>query len=144
MSFLSVNGTLVVQLFNFAIFFAVLYVVFLRPVAAAIGRRRQYINSLVSDYDRYQAEAASLRAQAEEIRAAARREAEHRVASVRAAASNEAAEISTGYSQKAQQTVERAQEDVRKELDEARAGESEAARGLADFMLERVIPEATG
>lgn len=67
MSFLSVNGTLVVQLFNFAIFFAVLYVVFLRPVAAAIGRRRQYINSLVSDYDRYQAEAASLRAQAEEI-----------------------------------------------------------------------------
>ncbi len=144
MSFLSVNGTLVVQLFNFAIFFAVLYVVFLRPVAAAIGRRRQYINSLVSDYDRYQAEAASLRAQAEEIRSAARREAEHRVASVRAAASNEAAEISTGYSQKAQQTVERAQEDVRKELDEARAGEPEAARGLADFMLERVIPEAAG
>ncbi|MFZ1017525.1 MAG: ATP synthase F0 subunit B [Candidatus Cybelea sp.] len=144
MSFLSVDGTLVVQLFNFAIFFAVLYVVFLRPVAAAIGRRRQYINSLVSDYDRYQAEAASLRAQAEEIRSAARREAEHRVASVRAAASNEAAEISTGYSQKAQQTVERAQEDVRKELDEARAGEPEAARGLADFMLERVIPEAAG
>lgn len=144
MSFLSVDGTLVVQLFNFAIFFAVLYVVFLRPVAAAIGRRRQYINSLVSDYDRYQAEAASLRAQAEDIRSAARREAEHRVASVRAAASNEAAEISTGYSQKAQQTVERAQEDVRKELDEARAGEPEAARGLADFMLERVIPEAAG
>ncbi|MGB6953271.1 MAG: ATP synthase F0 subunit B [Candidatus Cybelea sp.] len=142
MSFLSVNGTLVVQLFNFAIFFAVLYVVFLRPVAAAIGRRRQYINSLVSDYDRYQADAASLRAQAEEIRAAARREAEHRVASVRAAASNEAAEISTGCSQKAQQTIERAREDVRRELDEARAGEPGAARGLADFMLERVIPEA--
>ena len=144
MSFLSVDGTLVVQLFNFAIFFAVLYVVFLRPVAAAIGRRRQYINSLVSDYDRYQAEAASLRAQAEEIRAAARREAEHRVASVRAAASNEAAEISTGYSRKAQQTVEQAQTTVRNELDEARSGEPEAVRGLADFMLERVIPEATG
>jgi|ERR1700722_11077563 F0F1-type ATP synthase membrane subunit b/b' len=143
MSFLSVNGTLVVQLFNFAIFFAVLYVVFLRPVAAAIGRRRQYINSLVSDYDRYQAEAASLRAQAEEIRAAARRDAEHRVASVRATASNEAAEVSTGYSQRAQQSVEAAQATVRKELDEARAGEPGAVRGLADFMLERVIPEAS-
>jgi F0F1-type ATP synthase membrane subunit b/b' len=144
MSFLSVDGTLVVQLFNFAIFFAVLYVVFLRPVAAAIGRRRQYINSLVSDYDRYQAEAASQRAQAEEIRAAARRDAEHRVAGVRATASNEAAEISTGYSHKAQETVEQARATVRKELDEARAGEPEAVRGLADFMLERVIPEAAG
>ncbi|HEY2554123.1 MAG TPA: ATP synthase F0 subunit B [Candidatus Cybelea sp.] len=142
MSFLSVNGTLVVQLINFAIFFAVLYVVFLRPVAAAISRRRQYINSLVSDYDRYQAEAATLRAQAEEVRASARREAEHRVAAQRAAASNEAAEISTGFSQRAQQTVEQAQATVRTELEEARAGEPQAVRGLADFMLDRVIPEA--
>ncbi|HEY1882963.1 MAG TPA: ATP synthase F0 subunit B [Candidatus Cybelea sp.] len=143
MSFLSVNGTLVVQLINFAIFFAVLYVVFLRPVAAAISRRRQYINSLVSDYDRYQAEAATLRAQAEEIRAAARRDAEHRVAAQRAAASNEAAEISIGYSQRAQQAVEQAQATVRTELEEARAGEPQAVRGLADFMLDRVIPEAS-
>jgi len=39
-SFLSVDGTLVVQLINFAIFFAVLNVVFLKPVAAAIRKRR--------------------------------------------------------------------------------------------------------
>ncbi|HEY6485714.1 MAG TPA: ATP synthase F0 subunit B [Candidatus Cybelea sp.] len=143
MSFLSVNGTLVVQLVNFAIFFAVLSVVFLRPVAAAISRRRQYINSLVSDYDRYQAEATTLRAQAEEIRAGARRDAEHRVAAQRAAASNEAAGISTGYSQRAQQAVEQAQATVRTELEEARAGEPQAVRGLADFMLDRVIPEAS-
>ncbi|HEX3369908.1 MAG TPA: ATP synthase F0 subunit B [Candidatus Cybelea sp.] len=142
MSFLSVNGTLVVQLINFAIFFAVLYVVFLRPVAAAISRRRQYINSLVSDYDRYQAEAATLRAQAEEVRASARREAEHRVAAQRAAASNEAAEISTGFSQRARDAVERAQATVRTELEEARAEEPQAVQGLADFMLDRVIPEA--
>lgn len=143
MSFLTVNGTLVVQLINFAIFFAILSVVFLRPVAAAIGRRRQYINSLVSDYDRYQAEAAGLRAQAEEIRAAARRDAEQRVASQRAAASNEAAEISSGFSQRAQETVEQAQATAREELDQARTGEPKAARALADFMLERVLPEAS-
>ncbi|MGC1380730.1 MAG: ATP synthase F0 subunit B, partial [Candidatus Baltobacteraceae bacterium] len=65
MSFLSIDGTLVVQLVNFAIFFAILNVVFLRPVAAAIRKRREYINSLVTDYDRYQAEARSLREQAE-------------------------------------------------------------------------------
>ena len=73
MSFLSIDGTLVVQLINFAIFFAVLSVVFLRPVATAIARRREYINSLVSDYDRYQANAHDLRAEADGIRAAARR-----------------------------------------------------------------------
>ena len=56
MSFFSIDGrTLVVQLVNFAIFFVVLNFVFLRPVSAAIRKRREYINSLVTDYDQYQA-----------------------------------------------------------------------------------------
>jgi F-type H+-transporting ATPase subunit b len=143
MSFLSIDGTLVVQLINFAIFFVVLNVVFLRPVALAISRRRQYINSLVSDYDKYQAEASSLRAQAEGIRAAARRDAESRVAAQRARASNEAAELATGYSRRVQSIVEEAHETAQREFDEARAGESGAVQGLAVFMLERVIPEAS-
>ncbi len=142
MSFLSINGTLVVQLINFAIFFAVLNVVFLRPVATAIRRRREYINSLVSDYDQYQAEGRSLRAQAQSIRSDARREAENRVAAARAAASNEAAELSARYSQQARGIVEEAQRKAQDELEAARVGEGEAARGIADFMLERVIPEA--
>jgi F-type H+-transporting ATPase subunit b len=142
MSFLSVDGTLIVQLINFAIFFAVLNVVFLRPVATAIRRRREYINSLVSDYDRYQAEARSLRAQAESIRGDARREAENRVAAARAQASNEAAELSGSYTQQAQGIVEAAQRTARDEFEAARVGEAEAARRVADFMLERVIPEA--
>ncbi len=92
MSFLSIDGTIVIQLINFAIFFVVLNVVFLRPVGAAIRKRREYINSLVSDYDRYQAEAKSLREEAEKARAAARREAEHAIAQARAQTSNETAE----------------------------------------------------
>jgi F-type H+-transporting ATPase subunit b len=142
MSFLSVDGTLVVQLINFAIFFAVLNVVFLRPVAAAIAKRREYINSLVSDYDRYQEEARSLRAEAEGIRVAARREAEHRVAAARARASDEAAETSGRYAQQAQSIVDEAQKTAQAELQAARAGENDAVRGLAALMLERVIPEA--
>ena len=142
MSFLSIDGTLVVQLINFAIFFAVLNVVFLRPVAAAIRKRREYINSLVSDYDRYQAEARSLRAQAESIRADARREAESRIAAARAQASNEAAEISGRYAQQAREIVEQAQQSAQAEYEAARAGESEAVRRVAHFMLDRVIPEA--
>jgi F-type H+-transporting ATPase subunit b len=142
MSFLSIDGTLVVQLVNFAIFFAVLNVVFLRPVASAITRRREYIKSLVSDYDRHQAEAHALRAEADGIRAAARRDAEQRVAAARAQASNEAAELATRYSQQAHGIVEEAQRTVRGELETARAGEPEAVRQVARLMVERVVPEA--
>ncbi|MGA2759034.1 MAG: ATP synthase F0 subunit B [Candidatus Cybelea sp.] len=145
MSFLSIDWQdMVVQLINFAIFFAVLNVIFLRPVSAAIRRRREYINSLVSDYDQYQAEAKSLREQAEGVRASARLEAEQRLAAARAAGSNEAAELATQYSQRAQNTIGEAQQTAQRELDEAREGESAAARSVADFMLARVIPEATG
>ncbi len=143
MGFLSIDGTLVVQLLNFAIFFALLNVVFLRPVAAAIHKRRQYIDSLVSDYDRYQAEAHSLRAQAEEVRAAARLRAEQRVAAARAEASNEAAQLSTDYADRAQRIVEEAQQTAQAELDAARSNEGEAVLKLAGFMIDRVIPEAT-
>lgn len=140
--FLSLDGTALVQLLNFAIFFALLNLVFLRPVGRAIARRRNYINSLVSDYDAYQEQARDLREEAEGIRAAARREAEHKVAGARAAASNEAAEISSRYGQQARDTIEEAQNTARAEFEKARAGEGEAVRGLARVMLDRVIPEA--
>src|SRR5579863_1462058 len=144
MSFLAIDWQdVLVQLINFAIFFAVLNVIFLRPVSAAIRRRREYINSLVSDYDEYQAQAKSLREQAEGVRASARLDAEQRLAAARAAGSNETAELATRYSQRAANIVGEAQRTVRGELDEARAGESAAARSIADFMLVRVIPEAT-
>ncbi|HLY04062.1 MAG TPA: ATP synthase F0 subunit B [Candidatus Cybelea sp.] len=144
MSFLAIDWQdVLVQLINFAIFFAVLNVIFLRPVSAAIRRRREYINSLVSDYDEYQAQAKSLREQAEGVRASARLDAEQRLAAARAAGSNETAELATRYSQRAASIVGEAQRTVRGELDEARAGESAAARSIADFMLDRVIPEAT-
>jgi F0F1-type ATP synthase membrane subunit b/b' len=145
MSFLSIwpPGTVIVQFLNFAIFFAVLNVVFLRPVASAIRRRRQYINSLVSDYDRYQAEAASLRAQAEGVRASARRDAESHVTAQRARASNEAAQLAADYAQRAQAIEEQADQKARSEFDAARADEPAAARGLADVILGRVLPEAS-
>jgi len=142
MSFLSIDATAIVQLVNFAIFFVVLSLVFLRPVAAAIARRRAYINSLVTDYDRYQEEARGLRAEADGIRAAARREAEQRIAAARAAASNEAAEMSSRYAREVQGIIDDAQKTAQRELEAARAGENEAVESLAGLMVERVMPEA--
>ena len=140
--FLSLDGTVFVQLINFAIFFALLNVVFLRPVGRAIAKRRAYIDNLVSEYDRYQEKARSLREEAAAIRAEARRNAEHRVAAARAAASNVAADMSSRYARQAKSMTEDAQKTAQTELETARAGEGEAVRRLAGVMLDRVLPEA--
>lgn len=140
--FLKVDGTFFVQLVNFAIFFALLNVLFLRPVGRAIAKRRDYIKSVTSDYDKYQAEANSLRANDERMRAEARREAEQIVAKGRADASNATAEIATKYGAQAQAVVEEAQRQVASELDTARAGSQRTVGELADLMVDRALTEA--
>ena len=137
--FLLPDGTFFVQLINFAIFFAILNVVFFRPVARAIAKRREYIDSLTSDYDKYQAEASSLRAQAEAERAAARHDSVAAIATARAQASNEAAELATRYAAQVQATVDGARQTVASEVAAARSREGPIVRELADMMLDRTI-----
>ena len=137
--FLKLDGTFIVQLINFAIFFAILNVVFIRPVGAAIVKRREYINSLTNDYDRYQAEATALRTQAEAIRAAARREAEAALARARAQASNEAAALQAEYNEQAVGLVEAANRTVAAELEQARVSEPALVRDLAALMVDRTL-----
>jgi len=141
--FIFPDGTLWIQLVNFAIFFVVLNVVFLRPVSAAIRKRREYVNSLVSDYDKYQAAANDLRENAERIRTDARREAEHRLAKARGEASNKTAELSSEYAGRAIAMVESAQREVAGELEAARANEDALVRQLARVMVDRAIGEVT-
>jgi len=137
---LDFDGTFFAQLINFAIFFAVLYVVFLKPVSKAIAARREYITSVTTDYDRYQAEGRKLREEAEAIRAAARRDAEQTVAAGRASASNDTAALSSDYAAAAQAKVDEAQRTARAELDDARAGEEDRVRQLAALMVDRTVP----
>jgi F-type H+-transporting ATPase subunit b len=140
--FLQLDGTFFVQLINFAIFFALLTVVFIRPVGNAIAKRREYINSLTNDYDRYQAEAQSLRAQAETIRATARREAEAHLSKVRADATNEAGAIAAQYAGDVEKTIQQAQNAVAAELQQARANQSQIVGDLANLMVQRTVTEA--
>jgi F-type H+-transporting ATPase subunit b len=139
--FLSVDGTFFVQLINFAIFYAILHVVFIRPVQRAIAKRREYIDGLTHDYDRAQAEATDLRAQAEGIRNDARREADHILAAARNEAGNEAARMSSVYSQRVQQIVEGAHATVAKEVEAVRPREDALANDLATHIVERILPE---
>jgi F-type H+-transporting ATPase subunit b len=143
MSFLSIDwhGTALVQLLNFVIFFTILNVVFTRPVGRAIAKRREYINSVTADYDRYQAEGNALRTQAEAIRAAARREAEQLAAQARAEASNESARLSTEFAQQASEKVRAAHETVDSEMQAARSTEQRTVRELANEMFARAVPE---
>jgi F-type H+-transporting ATPase subunit b len=139
--FLQPDGTFWVQLINFAIFFVVLNVVFLRPVSAAIRKRREYVNSVVSDYDKYQAEGNALRENAERVRAEARREAEHLLAKSRAEASNKTAELASQYAQRVTGIVEDAQKTVSGELQAARANEDALVAQLAGIMVDRTVGE---
>lgn len=139
--FLQPDGTFWVQLINFAIFFAILTAVFYRPVSRAISERRKYINSVHSDYEKYQTEGGKLRAEAEGVRAAARREAQAAIAKARGEASNRAAEIAVQYNAQAQTTIEAAQKTAAGELNAARAGEEGLVRQLADLMVERTVSE---
>lgn len=139
--FLSFDGTFWVQLINFAIFYAILYVVFLRPVQRAIAKRREYIDGLTQDYDRAQAEATDLRAQAEAIRAEARRESDHILAAARNEAGNQAAHLSSEYSQRVKAIVERAHATVAQEVDAIRPREDAIASELAAQIVGRVVPE---
>ncbi len=139
--FLRIDGTFVVQLINFAIFFALLSVVFIRPVSKAIVKRREYINSVTNDYERYQAEANDLRTQAETVRAAARREAEQMLSQERAKASNEAGAVSADANAKAAAVMAEAERTVAAELATARQNQPQTVRELASLMVDRALSE---
>ena len=130
--FIFPDGTLWIQLVNFAIFFVVLNFVFLRPVSAAIRKRREYVNSVVSDYDTYQAEANKLRENAERVRAEARRDAEAAaLEGARRSVQQNRASSSADYAARASAVMEEAQKTVAAELDAARAERGRAAFAAA-------------
>ncbi len=137
--FLSIDGTLLVQVVNFVLFIVLLNVVFLRPVGRAIAQRRAYIDGLARDIESGEAEVRSARGTAEEHRAAARREADAAIAKARVTAQNEAGGVTLGYQQKAQAIVEDAHRQVGGEIEAARANEAQIVDGLARTMLERAL-----
>src|SRR5579864_4686598 len=99
--FLSIDGTFWIQLLNFAIFFVILNAVFLRPVGAAIRKRREYIDGVKNDFERYRAEVKSLHDEAEAKRAQARREADEVLAKARGSTESEAAELAASFTERA-------------------------------------------
>jgi F-type H+-transporting ATPase subunit b len=137
--FLSIDGTLIVQVVNFVLFIVLLNIVFLKPVGAAIAKRRAYIDALASDIEAASNEVKTARGRAEELRAAARRDAEAAIAKSRGEAQNEAVDVVANYQRRASEIVEQAHQVADDEIAAARAGESRIVESLAQTMLERAI-----
>ena len=133
--FLQLDGTLLVQLINFAIFFAMLNVMFLRPVGRAIRQAPRVHQQRDRGLRRYQAEAKALRAQAEDVRLAARRQAEATIAKARADASNQAAQLATDYNAQAQCDDRKRPGNGRKRAGSGARRRRRGVKQLADLMV---------
>ncbi len=140
--FLTLDGTALVQLINFAIFFAILNVVFLRPVGRAIRERRAFIDGVQSDFERYSQRTRDLRASAGARRLAARREAEAAVVKTRAEAEAQATDLEAAYAAQAAMLGAEARATVEAELAAARTREPELAGALAASLLDRAVGSA--
>jgi F-type H+-transporting ATPase subunit b len=141
--FLQLDGTFWIQLVNFAIFYAILRVVFLRPVGDAIRKRREYIDSVQNDYDQSTREVKALQAEADAKRAAARRGAEERMQRERASANDEAQKTAADYGARAASIAADARSTVESELASAREREPALAQTLAKSLLDRAIGALT-
>lgn len=140
---LSLDWTLLVQLVNFVVFLLILNVIFLRPVGAAIAKRRAYINGVSRDIEQAEADLKSLQSQADARRAAARRDADAAIAAARTKAQNEAAGQTTQYIDRAGAIVDEAHATVNREMAAARENEAALVDSLARTMLDRAVgPEA--
>ena len=137
--FLSIDGTLIVQVVNFVLFIVLLNVVFLKPVGAAIAKRRAYIDALASDIEAASNEVKTARGRAEELRAAARRDAEAAIAKARGEAQNEAVDVVANYQRRASEIVEKAHREADAEIAAARTSEPHIVESLARTLLERAI-----
>jgi len=137
--FLKIDGTLVVQIVNFFIFYAILNLVYIKPAAEALRKRREYLDSVQAEYEAALRDVRDLRAQAEEVRATARRDGEQRAAVVRAEAGKQAEEIAVTAQEKAVYTVETAHKIVASELREQSRNEHALVNDLADHMLARAL-----
>lgn len=135
----SIDGTFVVQLINFAIFFTLVNLLFIKPVGKAIAERRRYIDGLVNDYEGAAREVSELRAQAEAKRAAARRDAETQLGVARAEIAKAIEAVNAANASRASEVVAAAHAVVEGELAQAHAKEGRLVRELADEMLERAF-----
>src|ERR1700694_5365664 len=98
---LSIDGTFLVQILNFIVFWIVLNYVFIAPTRRAIEGRQRHVAEQYEAADKFAAESAALQAQAEAILSEARRKTEEAMREAAARAAEEARDIERSASEEA-------------------------------------------
>jgi F-type H+-transporting ATPase subunit b len=139
---LSIDGTFLVQILNFILFWVLLNYLFITPTRRAIEERHKYVTNLYREGDELSAQTATLTAQADGILNAARRRTEDAMRSASARASDETHAIERQATEEAAATVALAQATVASERAAARTKQQSFINELARTMVERATDAA--
>ncbi|HXW51534.1 MAG TPA: ATP synthase F0 subunit B [Candidatus Acidoferrales bacterium] len=134
---LSIDGTFLVQILNFILFYLLLNWLFIGPTRRAIEERRRYVANLYREGDELTAEAKAVQGDADRILAQARKRTEEsmRVAATRA--SDETHAIERKATEEANAHVALAQATVASERAAALERQQQFVGELARSMVER-------
>jgi len=134
---LSIDGTFIVQILNFILFWVLLNYFFIAPTRRAIEDRQQLVANLYREGDEFQAKAASLQAQANAILNEARRTTEEAMRAAAAQGADESHCIERKAAEEAAASIALAHANVASERQQAVEKQQEFVSDLARTMVER-------
>ena len=138
---LSFDGTLLVQILNFVVFWALLNVVFIGPTRKAIEARQRYVADLYRDADTLATAAKELQSQADGILSDARHATDAMMRDAATRASDETHTIERNAVEEAAASVAVAQATVASERAQAVSKQAPFVEELARTMASRAIGE---
>ena len=138
---LSLDGTLIVQVINFGIFYLILNALFVAPTRKSRMERYERIRKIEEETETLVKQARELRAQTAAFLAAAYREADARISRADAEAGRKAGEIIAAAHADAKAKAEQARKVVDGELAALQAARSRNVDELAAVMLGQALGE---
>lgn len=138
---LSLDGTLIVQVINFGIFYLILNAFFVAPTRKSRTERYERIRSIEEETETLVKEARELRAQTAAFLAAAYREADARISRADAEAGRQSGEIIAAAHADAKAKAEAARKVVEGEIAALQAARGRNVGELAAVMLGQALGE---
>ena len=136
---LSIDGTFLIQILNFVVFWVLLNYVFIRPTRRAIEERQRVIAGHLREAAASRAQAASFNAQAASVLDEARRRTDELIREAAAAAAAETRDIEHRALEEAAATVALAHATVASERAQAAEKQNAFVTELARSMAQRAI-----
>jgi F-type H+-transporting ATPase subunit b len=134
---LSIDGTFLIQILNFIVFWVLLNYLFIAPTRRAIEQRQAYVKRLYHEGDELAAKAKALQAQADAILAEARRRTDEAMRTAAGHASDDAHRIEKAAAEEAAASVQLAHATVAAERSEALRKQEAFVGELARSMVAR-------